>query len=73
MKNVGIILGIIISINIVFQAISWYSFKNAGARFTADDGQELCLRIKRLEEVSIGFKDKSYPIMSCDYNKAKTN
>ena len=67
MKILGIILGILISINLIFQEISWYNFKNAGARFTAKNGQELCLRIKRLEEVSYGFKDSQLPILKCEY------
>lgn len=69
MKILGFILGILISMNLVFQAFSWYNFKNAGARFTAKDGQELCLRIKRLEEVSYGFKDNKLHTLKCEYSQ----
>ena len=71
MKILGTILGIIISINIIFQFKAWYDFKNAGPRFTAQDGQELCIRIKRLEEVSYGFKEKQIPILECSYGAHK--
>jgi hypothetical protein len=33
----------------IYQIIDYFSFRNAGARFTAENGQELCLRIQALE------------------------
>jgi len=32
-----------------YQVLDYFKFRNAGARFTAADGQELCLRIQALE------------------------
>jgi hypothetical protein len=32
-----------------YQVIDYFKFKNAGKRFTAADGQELCLRVQALE------------------------
>lgn len=69
MNILGILLGILVSVNLIIQSISWYQFKNAGARFTAADGQELCLRIKRLEEVSYGVRDTNLHVLDCNYNK----
>jgi len=67
MKVIGFGLGVLCSLAIIVQYLSWTSFKNAGARFTAADGQELCLRIRRLEEVSYGFKDKQLQPLKCNY------
>ena len=32
-----------------YQVIDYFKFKNAGKRFTAHHGQELCLRVQALE------------------------
>jgi hypothetical protein len=32
-----------------YQIVDYLRFRNAGARFTAVDGQELCLRVQALE------------------------
>jgi hypothetical protein len=32
-----------------YQVLDYFRFKNAGARFTAADGQALCLRVQALE------------------------
>lgn len=66
-KILGIILGIAISISMLFQYKQWSDFKNAGKRFTAVDGQELCLRVQQLEEHSYGFKNRQIPILPCNY------
>ncbi len=67
MKVVGVVVGVLCSLAIIVQYLSWSSFRNAGARFTAADGQELCLRIRRLEEVSYGFNDKQLHPLKCNY------
>lgn len=57
MKNFpwfGTIVGLIIGSFIVVQAIQYYRFVNAGPRFTAQDGQELCERIAKIEH-QLGF------------------
>lgn len=32
-----------------YQVVDYLKFRNAGKRFTAHHGQELCLRVQRLE------------------------
>ena len=32
-----------------YQVIDYFKFKNAGKRFTAHHGQELCLRVQAME------------------------
>lgn len=50
MKNsLSVLLMIAILIFGSFQILQFYRFIYAGARFTAADGQELCLRVARLE------------------------
>lgn len=45
-----VVIGVALAASLVFQAASFYRFKSAGKRFTADDGQALCERIAALEE-----------------------
>lgn len=45
----GMVLSIIISISVGIQMWQFYKFVNAGARFTAADGQALCERVAKLE------------------------
>jgi hypothetical protein len=42
------------------------TFVNAGPRFTADDGQALCLRIQALEQRLYGSGETSGP---CEYRQ----
>jgi len=53
----GILLGLIVSASLAFQIWQLHRFINAGPRFTADDGQELCERVAALEQ----------PPMPCNY------
>jgi len=48
----GVFVGLIISAAICFQFWQLYEFVNAGPRFTAEDGQELCKRIMALEQTN---------------------
>lgn len=43
------------------------SFVNKGPRFTAQDGQELCERVKELEMVSYGYRDAGKKPLDCRY------
>lgn len=43
------------------------SFMQKGARFTSQDGQDLCLRIQRLEAVSYGYHDRGGSPLPCEY------
>lgn len=43
------------------------SFVNKGPRFTAQDGQALCERVRALEERSYGYRDAGKTPMACDY------
>lgn len=44
-------------------------FVAKGPRFTAQDGQTLCERVKALEERSYGFRDAGKTPLDCEYNK----
>ena len=43
------------------------SFVSAGPRFTAQDGQELCERIKALRSFSYGYRDAGNKPLDCRY------
>lgn len=45
------------------------SFMNAGSRFTGQQGQELCERVRALEERSYGFRDAGKTPLDCRYEK----
>lgn len=45
------------------------TFVNAGPRFTAQNGQELCERVKALETVSYGYRDAGKKPLDCSYNQ----
>lgn len=47
------------------------AFMQKGARFTAQDGQELCERIRALEQFSYGFKDAGRTPLNCEYGSPK--
>jgi hypothetical protein len=40
---------VILSVLAVYQVVDYFAFKNAGRRFTAKDGQALCVRVQVLE------------------------
>ena len=43
------------------------SFVSVGPRFTAQDGQELCERIKALRSFSYGYRDAGKKPLDCRY------
>jgi len=43
------------------------SFVAVGPRFTAQDGQELCERVKALEVYSYGYRDAGKKPLDCRY------
>lgn len=43
------------------------SFVSAGPRFTAQDGQALCERVKALEVYSYGYRDAGNKSLDCRY------
>ena len=47
------------------------SFVAKGPRFTAQDGQELCKRVKALEVASYGYRDAGKVPLSCNYLERK--
>lgn len=47
------------------------SFVAVGPRFTAQDGQELCERVKALEAASYGYRDAGKKPLACDYLKRR--
>ena len=68
-RAVGIVLGIVFSLSLIFQIWQLYRFVSAGPRFTAQDGQELCMRVQALESVSYGYRDSGKQPLNCDYSK----
>lgn len=52
---------------VAVQAAQYNHFMSRGPRFTAYDGQELCERVKLLEDASYGLHDKGLPKLPCDY------
>lgn len=60
-KWLGISIGIIAGLSLLFQAWQLHRFMSAGARFTAADGLMLCERIQRTEQ-ALGL-----PILPCEY------
>jgi len=70
-RTVGIALGLIFSISLIFQIYQVYRFINQGSRFTAMDGQELCERVRALEEVSYGYRDAGRVPLNCLYQDRK--
>lgn len=53
--------------SIGFQIWQVYRFVNAAPRFTAQDGQALCERVKALEEHSYGFANAGLKPLDCNY------
>lgn len=68
-RTLWIVLWTIFSLSLVSQAWQLYRFVNQGARFTAEDGQELCRRIQALEAVSYGYRDAGRKPVDCNYQK----
>lgn len=46
-------------------------FIQQGARFTAQDGQVLCERVKALEAMPYGYRDAGKTPLACDYLERK--
>jgi len=67
-RVIGVALGLIFSVSLVFQLWQVYRFVNSGPRFTAFDGEKLCQRVRRLESVSYGFSDVKISSEDCRYN-----
>lgn len=42
-------------------------FVSVGPRFTADDGEVLCERVRTLETLSHGYREAKKPVSSCNY------
>ena len=63
----GIALGALFAASLGVQAWQLSRFVGQGARFTARDGQELCERVRALEERSYGFRDAGKMPLDCRY------
>lgn len=64
-----LILVVVIAFSITFQLVQLWQFVRVGPRFTAHDGQELCERVKALEERSYGFRDAGKMPLDCQYKQ----
>jgi len=60
------IITIVLLLSVSFQFYYYNKFMSKGPRFTAYDGQELCERVKRLED-----RNSLSIQMPCDYTKEK--
>lgn len=56
---------------IMAQEVFIEKFINAGPRFTAYDGQELCERIRELELYSYDYKNTDRKPLNCHYSQSK--
>lgn len=63
------LMGLLVILIFTYQIWETKLFRDEGPRFTADKGQELCERVKRLEQHSYGFLNSGMPILDCDYYK----
>jgi hypothetical protein len=60
-----IVLAVFIGLLFAYQMLDFWVFRHAGARFTAKDGDELCLRVQALE------KHAGIPVSECSYSVKK--
>lgn len=65
----AVLIGLLVGLSVLIQGYHLYTFVNAGPRFTATDGQELCARVRALEMHSYGFRDAGRMPLDCEYNK----
>lgn len=63
----GIALGALFAASLGFQAWQVGRFVQQGARFTAQDGQALCERVRVLEARSYGYRDAGQTPQPCRY------
>lgn len=66
-RVLGILLGGVFAGSLFFQALQLYRFVQQGARFTAQDGEMLCQRIRALEQASYGYRDAGKTPAICEY------
>lgn len=49
-RKIGIVFLVsFVILSTIYQLFDLYRFVNSGARFTLEDGQQLCARVQRLE------------------------
>lgn len=68
-KGLFYLILIFVAFSVTFQGWQVLKFVNAGPRFTAIDGQELCERVRTLEQQSYGYRDAGKKPLACDYGK----
>jgi len=64
----GIVLGPLFAASLLFQAWQLWRFVHQGPRFTAQDGQALCERVRALEDGRMA-RDAGKTPLDCEYNK----
>lgn len=65
-----ILLGSLLSLLVASLGVQFWQtwrFKQQGARFTAQDGQALCERVRALEQASIGFQQAGKVSPPCQF------
>lgn len=45
----------------------YFYFRHAGARFTAQDGQDLCIVVHEIAKHSISYQQSGQPMPRCEY------
>lgn len=63
---IGLLLALVVT-PMGFQLWQIWNFQQQGARFTAQDGQQLCERVADLERRSYGYRDAGKMPLTCDY------
>lgn len=61
---IGLLVAFVV-LSTVYQLFGLYKFVNSGARFTLSDGQALCSRVLRLEEIN------GYAGGGCEFRESK--
>ncbi len=49
----------------------YFYFRHQGARFTAQDGQDLCIVVHEIAKHSIGYQQSGKPLPACHYGQRK--
>ena len=57
----------IVLLSLAIQGFQLVKFISAGPRFTANQGQELCLVVAELAKESYGYRASGKPVPICNY------
>ena len=66
--KIKLLWGMIVLMWVVWSADYFY-FRYAGPRFTAHNGQDLCIVIHEIAKYSIGYQQSGLPMPQCEYGR----